>query len=397
VFWPRGIAGTVQAEFELFLLAVFAVMAAADLLVFRTWRQPEAGIRPTWSRPVPADMSRLADKAIGFLAIVAIAGLLYLTLPLYRSPWYQQFTDRLFDFGPQLILLSLAYILVIDRLQITPRDQLQAFGELVRSLGARGDRAKARDFLLASAVKIFFLPLMYCYGLDDWLFFYHETHVILTFTDFYEFAYRFLFFLDVCFAIIGYSLSLRLLGSHVRWAERGLKGWLFCLICYAPFWQVIGREYLAYGDDIVWGSLLAGQPLLYTLWGSAILVLLCLYVLSTVAFGLRFSNVTYRGTVYRGPYALARHPAYLSKNLTMWMIQVPFIAAAPEQALGNTLALIGVNLIYLMRARCEEASCSGARDYRLYVRYMRRHGPLDRLSRRLRGGVARTLGTLAEA
>lgn len=395
VFWPRGIGASAQREFELFLLAILAVMALSEMVLHRTWRQPEAGLG-TARREESADTIRILDKMIGIAAFAVIAGVLYFVVPIYQDPWYQRFTARALALAPGLILLVALYVLIVDRLMVAPCDQLHSFGKLLRTFGADGNRRKAADFVLASLVKIFFLPLMYCYGLDDWTFFYNNVQSIQSFTDFYEFGYRFLFFVDVCFAIIGYSVALRVLGSHVRWAERSVKGWVFCLICYAPFWQVIGREYLAYGDDLVWGNLLAGHPAVYRLWGSAILILLCIYVVSTVAFGLRFSNVTYRGTVHRGPYALVRHPAYLSKNLTMWMIQIPFIAVAPAEALGNTLALIGVNLIYLMRARCEEASCSGARDYRLYVRYMRRHGPLDRLARRLRGGMSRALGRLSE-
>ena len=62
-------------------------------------------------------------------------------------------------------------------------------------------------------------------------------------------------------------------------------------------------------------------------WGSIILIALCCYLASTLAFGLRFSNLTYRGVVYRGTYSLTKHPAYLSESLTMWMISLLFLAA----------------------------------------------------------------------
>jgi protein-S-isoprenylcysteine O-methyltransferase Ste14 len=44
-----------------------------------------------------------------------------------------------------------------------------------------------------------------------------------------------------------------------------------------------------------------------------------IYAWATVAFGLRFSNLTYRGVLTNGPYAFTRHPAYLSKNAFWWM------------------------------------------------------------------------------
>ncbi|MCR8726654.1 hypothetical protein [Frigidibacter sp. ROC022] len=397
VYWPAGIGGSAELHYNLFLLSVFAVMAISDLVLFQTWRQPEAGVTLAPTRPDGAVWTRIAVKLVGLGALLLGAATLYATVPLYLSPWYQRFTLQVFDNAVPIALGLAAYVVLADRLLTEPHDQLHAFGTWVCSLGTTGDPQKIGDFLRASAVKFFFLPLMYCYGLDDWIFFREASGDFQSFTAFYEYAYRYLFFVDVCFAIIGYAVATRLLGAHVRWAERGVKGWLVCLICYAPFWQVIGREYLAYDDDIVWGSLLKAHPLAYQLWGSMILLLLCLYVLSTVSFGIRFSNVTYRGTVHRGPYALLRHPAYVSKNLTMWLIQLPFLAVSPLDALGNTLALIGINTIYFLRARTEEANCSGAREYRLYKRYMRRHGPVARMLVPLRRGGGARPGRFVES
>lgn len=387
VFWPRGLAGTVAGEFHLFLLTIFAVMVVVDLGLFRTWAQAENGLGPAMAGPADR-VPRLVRKGVGLAALAAALAVAYACLPLYQDPWYARFTGLLWSNLGVILGGALIYVVAVDRLQSRPRDGLHALGELILSRGAAGDRRLALDMMQSWLVKGFFLPLMYCYGLDDWTFFYTGRHVLADFGSFYEFAYRFLFFVDVCFAIIGYAVSSRLLGSHVRWPERSLRGWLICVMCYAPFWQVIGRSYLDYGDGITWGTLLGDWPLAHMLWGSAILVLLSVYVLATVSFGLRFSNLTYRGTVHRGPYALVRHPAYVSKNLTMWMIQLPFLAVSPVEALGNTLALIGINLIYLARARHEEACCRQSRDYRLYERYMRRFGPVRRILRRLaQGGV----------
>jgi hypothetical protein len=382
-FWPRGIAATAEAEFHLFLGLVFVTMALVDALVFRTWRQPEAGIGCWGARPFDAD--RLMRKMAGLAAIAALVWMTYSLVPIYQDAWYGRFTGLLVRNAGLILALAAAYVIAMDRLLADPSDALEQLGLWLLSLGAEGDTDRIAGLLMAWLVKLFFLPLMYCYGLDDWTFFYTGPHVVQSFTQVYELAYRFLFFVDVTFAILGYALSLRLFGGHVRWPEPTARGWLVCVMCYAPFWQVIGRNYLSYDDSIVWGTLFADWPLVYGLWGSTILLLLCVYVLSTVAFGLRFSNLTYRGTIHRGPYALTRHPAYVSKNLTMWMVQLPFLAAQPSDALGNTLALIGVNLIYLCRARHEEACCRRSREYRIYERHMRRFGPLARAVRALRG------------
>ena len=72
------------------------------------------------------------------------------------------------------------------------------------------------------------------------------------------------------------------------------------------------------------GVRFAAIPYLYTLWGSAILALVAIYVWATIAFGARFSNLTHRGIITAGPYRFTKHPAYLAKNLSWWLITLPF-------------------------------------------------------------------------
>ena len=57
--------------------------------------------------------------------------------------------------------------------------------------------------------------------------------------------------------------------------------------------------------------------------GGALLFLTAIYAWATVAFGMRFSNLTYRGILTHGPYRWTRHPAYLSKNLFWWCRRCP--------------------------------------------------------------------------
>ncbi|WP_436428256.1 hypothetical protein, partial [Enterococcus faecium] len=64
-----------------------------------------------------------------------------------------------------------------------------------------------------------------------------------------------------------------------------------------------------------WTIWLQWHPWLLAGWGAMLVVLTGIYAWATVAFGLRFSNLTHRGILTHGPYALSRHPAYLAKNL----------------------------------------------------------------------------------
>ena len=56
------------------------------------------------------------------------------------------------------------------------------------------------------------------------------------------------------------------------------------------------------------------------------LFLVLVYCLATVAFGYRMSNMTYRGIITSGPYRFTKHPAYLGKVASWWLISLPFFS-----------------------------------------------------------------------
>ena len=124
---------------------------------------------------------------------------------------------------------------------------------------------------------------------------------------------------------------------------------------------------------------------------ALLVVLTAVYAWATVAFGIRFSNLTYRGVLTNGPYRFTRHPAYLSKNLFWWCTTLPFLVSTgdPVQAIRNTVFLGYVSAIYFWRAKTEEAHLL-AEDakYREYHAWMEANGPITRplaaLKRRLR-------------
>src|SRR3546814_20885855 len=72
-------------------------------------------------------------------------------------------------------------------------------------------------------------------------------------------------------------------------------------------------DYHAGGAE--WDVWTRGHEALQWLLGGWLVLLTAIYAWATVAFGLRFSNLTHRGILTHGPYRWTRHPAYLSKNL----------------------------------------------------------------------------------
>lgn len=396
-----GIAGIVAAITAIVLLrdwlqpswmktlAVLGAGAAAmilvDVAVYRTYLNPTTGLAQAPLRPF--DPWRFAQKLVGLSATISVVALAYASLPEYAGDYYRPFKQAALWCLPALIVFSPLYVAYVDRRQREPDD---AYVQLAMLIGGRRPddwsvlAAHARGWL----VKAFFLPLMFVLLTNNLLFMWSTPlPAIGDFGAIFAWTIAGLYLVDVFIAGISYALTLRLLDTHIRSVEPTLGGWVICLICYAPFSAVTLDLYLRYDQDkLAWGDVFGPYPLLYVVWGLAILALIGIYTLSTVVFGLRFSNLTNRGIITNGPYRWTKHPAYLAKNLSWWMISVPFIAGAGwPTAILSCLLLGGLNLVYLVRARTEERHLAQDPVYRDYQAYMAEHGLLETLLRKLRG------------
>jgi protein-S-isoprenylcysteine O-methyltransferase Ste14 len=181
-------------------------------------------------------------------------------------------------------------------------------------------------------------------------------------------AYDITFFMDCGMALIGYGLESRWLGNKTRSVEPTVLGWAAALSCYPPFNNVLGtylplengKNWIADDSSAAWlKHIVSGEDLQLGL--RAIIVLLFfVYAMATVAFGFKFSNLTNRGTVSRGPYRFIRHPAYVCKCTAWWLEHTPTMTIT--KAFFLTL-LCGV---YALRAWTEERHLSRDPDYRAY-------------------------------
>lgn len=328
---------------------------------------------PSWART--------QTKLAGLLFTLGLLATGYWLLPEYHGGFYGRYYLLVaIIIGPWL-LLATPYIRWVDARMAEPEDGLWHLGRIATFNGQGADRARAGQYLLGWLVKGFFLPLMFGYACNDLgRFLNTDFSSIDNFARFYDFAYFFLFFIDVGLVSMGYLFSLRLMDNHIRSAEPTVAGWLVALVCYEPFWSLIGRQYLSYDTGRPWGAWFWQSPVLYVTWGSLILVLVTIYVWATVMFGARFSNLTHRGIITSGPYRWSKHPAYLAKNLSWWMISVPFlVATTPAASLRCCVLLLGLNAIYYARARTEERHLGRDPVYRQYADWVNRHGLLARL------------------
>jgi protein-S-isoprenylcysteine O-methyltransferase Ste14 len=165
------------------------------------------------------------------------------------------------------------------------------------------------------------------------------------------------------------------------------------LICYPPFALMVSGGPLEYTrgnmGEHSWAYWFDGQAAVMAVFAFLLVFLHIVYAWATVAFGLRFSNLTHRGIITHGPYKWTKHPAYLSKNLFWWLATLPFLATTgkPIDMVRDTALLALVSGVYYWRARTEERHLMADPAYRAYAEWMERRGPIPRLIRKLTGGA----------
>ncbi len=397
----RGVLSGPYAALAALLFAALP-MALWSVLVDKVHLRPSTGI--DWRRPRPlAEVLPIAVvKLCGLWATWAILAAFYGLARWYWEGSYL-FAMQVLTFAVvPLVALSVPYVIWLDRYLVEPRDGTWHFGAALLGGGAIGrgtwDGAAIARHWRAWAIKGFFgafmisiLPAGFAQVVEADLSRLASDPVGLV-----GLLVTLLFVIDVEIGTVGYLLTLRPLDSHIRSGNPLLAGWLAALLCYPPFvWGIIGpdRQILSYEIAAPgWAHWFAGNPALLWAWGALLVFLTAIYAWATVVFGIRFSNLTYRGVVTNGPYRFTRHPAYLAKNLFWWASVLPFLVTSGSfaDALRNSVFLLVVNAIYYWRARTEEAHLL-AEDpkYRAYHAWMAEQGlitaPLVRLGRWLSG------------
>jgi protein-S-isoprenylcysteine O-methyltransferase Ste14 len=363
-------------------LGIVVVIASAEWL-FPGLRRPSTG---TYAKHAlrPLDLRRVGERLCGLLATLALVAVAYWLLPEYQGNFYEPYWQFLRTIGPAAVLIPV-YFLWADTRGSPARDEYQAMGSFILRCPKAGDGALIRRHLLGWTVKAFFLPLMAVYLSAELRSLYSalqgvNPHTMPIYQVFYHLSYT----IDLLFCVVGYTTTIRLFGSQIRSVEPSVAGWLVALICYQPFYSVIGRFYLQYEDGTYWDNWLQSWPTVRAGWAALIIVLASIYALCTASFGLRFSNLTHRGIITGGPYRFSKHPAYLTKNLSWWLISVPFVSEQGwSAALRNCCLLALVNLVYYARARTEERHLSRDPTYVAYALWINEHGLLRRLARAL--------------
>jgi len=378
--WPPRADGPYSALAALLFCAL--PMVLWSLTVDKVHQRPSTGIDWTKKRAVAHILDDSIIKIVGLWATWAIIACIY---GLCRFYW-----DGIYLFSMQmfraaiipLVILSIPYVVWLDRYLIAPRDGAWHFGAWI---SGRDDCNSQEIYhhMRAWGVKGFFLAFMFSIvpgGFRD-IVNMNVTEVMENPVWLANEMISLMFLVDVQFATIGYLLTCKPLDAHIRTANPHVAGWVAALICYPPFILMNQGGPLDYHIGTKdWAYWFAGQSALLWLWGGLLVLLTGIYAWATVAFGLRFSNLTHRGVMTHGPYAFSKHPAYLSKNLYWWLATLPFLVTTDSIAdmIRNSAILALVSGIYYWRARTEERHLMSDPAYAEYAAWMQRNAVVPR-------------------
>ena len=276
-------------------------------------------------------------------SIYLVGGLPYAVISCYQRTGM---ADDVRDPGFMLLLAFRG----LGRAMVRPRTWTRAR----RTLWNRRSCLVARDLL----VKAFFVPVMtsFFFGNCADLFRTVPTSQLpgafgdapASATSFsprswYSLVLNSFMVMDVSLGLIGYLCASRWLGNKSVGVEPTGLGWAVALACYPPFNGVSGqllpyhtapagaRPYL---DVLGTGSasLLVSDILsLVALAGYAV------YVFATMAFGLRFSNLTHRGVIERGALRVGEAPGVCGQERGVVGREHPLLCLAVAVSLPRSL------------------------------------------------------------
>jgi protein-S-isoprenylcysteine O-methyltransferase Ste14 len=228
------------------------------------------------------------------------------------------------------------------------------------------DETDIKTYLKSVPVRVYFLPIMYGFFLDQLSSFSHLSFdtpekLVLSYSTC-------VFFIDVVISIMAYALPLSIFGIRQWGVDYSMKGVFFTVVCYPPFWWIIDSRYVGHDDRYSWSSWLSSYPVFSWIWAFFIVMALSLYISAVLSLGFRFSNLIYKGLCDKGVYRYMRHPQYTGKILYYWLIAVPFVSRTGniKEIIYGILGLSIVSYVYYMRAKTEE---SFLMQYSEYFKY----------------------------
>lgn len=328
---------------------------------------------------------RIACREVALVATFGVIAFAYWLFPMFSDRamvlCYYPFLKIVV---PLALLLSIPYFYVMDRRDPEEEDAYCKVGRAILTRRRTMTRFEFGNYVRSWIVKAFWLSVMQPQMIEKIrvFFCYRWEKLQGSPMEVFLMASVICFAIDLGYAVSGYVLNLKMFNLHTRTAEPTLFGWLITIFCYWPFWGILFHPYFFhYEAKAEWSSLFTVGSGVWWTWGGAIIALELLYAAATVSAGVRFSNLTYRGLWKTGPYRWTKHPAYVFKCVSWWLIYVPFLVNSGAAAVRCTLLLVGVNAIYYWRAKTEERHLSHYPEYVAYAEEMNERSVFRRVAR----------------
>jgi protein-S-isoprenylcysteine O-methyltransferase Ste14 len=293
-----------------------------------------------------------------FLGLIALYAVVL--IPFYlRYPWLH---SKAFVF-----LHGLYFSLLRLRRPVSRARRTRLARNPLRLPLALGLSPAAKQAALALLLKFFFAPLMinWCLGhagdlgnslVQAWDGIREGVRGRALFDGWLFWAiFQLILFVDTLLFTLGYIVETPALRNRIRSVDPTFFGWAICLACYPPFNDFTSRFLQWQSSDFPHFQ----DTTLHFIANISLLVALAVYSWASVALAFKASNLTNRGIISHGPYAVVRHPAYAAKNLAWWIGALPnlyaiFAGGDLRQAGYALLSLCGWTAIYVLRAITEE-------------------------------------------
>ncbi len=362
-------------------LAIIALSAIVPILAFELATQ-----RISWKYQQPFNLKRILIKLLAFYCCIALIAFIYWLFPEYHHTEYEHYFQLITLCLPYILFLAIPYFAITDRLMTNSCDGYWHLGcwLLRRPNLSKPAYTSIKTLLLGWIIKLFFLPLMWKFITDDINTLKHFNLTLFNHDTVYQLKYclNFIYYIDLLYAFIGYAGTFCLFNTQIQSVEPTFFGWFIALACYGPFSHVILGSYLDYHLSRVMNSWIIQHFYTVEILSIFAIIFTFIYALSTVTFGIRFSNLTHRGILTNGPYRHTKHPAYIYKNLSWWSLTIPIIASSSWQlSIRSALLLLLVNLIYFLRAKTEERHLSWDPTYIAYAKYIEQYGTFSFMGR----------------
>lgn len=229
-----------------------------------------------------------------------------------------------------------------------------------------------KELFLMGGLKVIYIPFMYgacSLALSSVL---NKDFNFSNFNikNFVDILFDFGILFDVFVGFCGYVFISHIFNNEIISVNKNIKAWFFCLLCYPPL-NILLHNYFYQHDSYIWSDFSKNNFYIYLFLALILTLSWIVYWLSTFSFGLRFSNLTWRGIVNSGMYKYFKHPAYVSKNIYWWVYTVPFYTSNFKFFLLNIIALSLISFIYFMRAKTEEEHLMEYDEYKKYVLNLR--------------------------